>query len=671
MHIRTLTALFLVVSLTPAAELPVRTVVLYKHGIGFFERGGTLNAGESVRLEFKADDMNDVLKSLTINEGGGSAVKGLRYDSSIPLEEKLKEFPFQLEDGKPLVVLLDQLKGSRLEVELGSQKIAGAIVSGRTIAGDKDHQEKQQITLLLDTGDIRIIDLAAATSVRFTDAKLQLQFRDLLAALTGARSLDKRSLYIDSTDSKAREVRATYITRMPAWKSSYRLLLDAALNQSQLEGWAIVDNTTGEDWTNIKISLVSGRPISFISQLYEPKYIARKEADLPENEAVAPKLYGGVIGGLASAPPPPAPMAMAKRSAMAVDKADAQMQRAEQFAALQRAPGVVMSNLAATAASGELADLFEYSIRNAVTVKKNESAMLPFLQEKITARKLIIYSDNSRPNPLNAAEIINGTGKTLDGGPITVYDGGAYAGEALVETIKANDKRLISYGVDLGTRITVKPGSSTSNERQITAHRGVVTTKSALVEKTVYTIKNVDAKAKTLLIERPIRPNYHVLDAKPVETTAEVNRFEVKLAAGALVEFTVTEENVYDSSTTISSYTPDRLNVLLQNKVLSENAKRQLQGILTVKNKIAALDAESKRLESEVASSTREEERLRQNIASLSNVSGQQQIVQQYASKLSASETLIGSKTDRIAQIGTERAALQTDLDNRIAALEF
>jgi len=273
---------------------------------------------------------------------------------------------------------------------------------------------------------------------------------------------------------------------------------------------------------------------------------------------------------------------------------------------------------------------------------------------------------------LNAAEIVNGTGKTLDGGPITVYDAGAYAGEALVETIKANDKRFISYGVDLGTRIAVKPGASSRTERQFSAHRGVFVSKTAQIDKTIYTIKNVDAKAKTLLIERPIRPNYQLIDtAKPIETTNDVYRFEVKLAPNAQVEFPVTEENVFDSSTTISSYTPDTLRFFIQNKALSDNARKQIQGVVDLKTKLAALDSESSRLNNEVTTATREEERLRQNIESLSKVSGQQQVVQQYAAKLSASETLIGTKTDRIAQIGVERAALQADLDNRIAALEF
>ena len=111
----------------------------------------------------------------------------------------------------------------------------------------------------MDSGELRNVDLAAATSIRFTDPKLQLQFKDYLAALTGARSKDQRSVYIDSTDAKSRDVRAEYIIPMPAWKSSYRLLFGENGAQPTLEGWAIVDNTTGEDWTNVKLSLVSGQ----------------------------------------------------------------------------------------------------------------------------------------------------------------------------------------------------------------------------------------------------------------------------------------------------------------------------------------------------------------------------------------------------------------------------
>src|ERR1051325_6219188 len=122
-----------------AADLPVRQVILYKHGVGYFERSGSLAAGESARLDFKASEMNDVLKSLTVEEKGGGKITGLRYDSSEPLSQKLGEFPFQLQPGTPLSAVLDQLKGARVEMKFGNDTVTGAIVSGRLVPGDDKH----------------------------------------------------------------------------------------------------------------------------------------------------------------------------------------------------------------------------------------------------------------------------------------------------------------------------------------------------------------------------------------------------------------------------------------------------------------------------------------------------------------------------------------------------
>src|SRR5882724_154157 len=281
-------------ALAAAADLPVRQVVLYKHGVGYFERAGQLGPGESARLDFKAAEMNDVLKSLTIEEKGGGKITGLRYDSSEPLAQRLAEFPFQLGAAQPLSAVLDQLKGARVELQLGPQVVAGAIVGGRLIPGDDKRPQQEQVTLVLDSGELRNVDLTAVAGVRFTDAKLQSQFKDYLAALVNSRSKEKRSVYIDSTDSKSRQLVASYMIPTPVWKSSYRLIFGAA-GEPMLEGWAIVDNTTGEDWTNVQLALVSGRPISFISRLYEPRYIQRQVAELPEDQAQRPVVHEGSL----------------------------------------------------------------------------------------------------------------------------------------------------------------------------------------------------------------------------------------------------------------------------------------------------------------------------------------------------------------------------------------
>ena len=261
----------------------------------------------------------------------------------------------------------------------------------------------------------------------------------------------------------------------------------------------------------------------------------------------------------------------------------------------------------ADAAARELGELFEYRIAQPVTIRKNESAMLPFLQQPIEGRKLLIYSEHGSQHPTNAAELTNSSGKTLDGGPITVYDGGVYGGEALMETLKAGDKRLISYAVDLGTRITEAFGGKQAVIREIHANRGVLTAKLAAEETRAYTIRNVDRKAKTLVIEHPLRQGYTLLNQKPAEKTSTNYRFEVALAAGASQELAVNEERVYEQSYAVSNLSPDSLVTYIQNRTLSDAARRQLQGIADQKSKIAANDRALQQTESQMRERTSDE----------------------------------------------------------------
>jgi hypothetical protein len=663
-----------------AAELPVRQVVLYKHGVGYFERSGDLAAGESARLDFKAAEMDDVLKSLTIEEKGGGKISGLRYDSSQPLAQKLADFPFQLGAGQPLSAVLDQLKGAHIELKFASESVTGAIVAARLIPGDDKRPEREQITLLMETGDLRNLDLGAASSIRFTDPRLQAQFKDYLVALTDARSKEKRSIYIDSTDVRQREVRASYMVPTPVWKSSYRLIFGDA-GQPTLEGWAIVDNTTGEDWTKVDLSLVSGRPISFVSPLYEPRYVTRQTAELAEDRATAPVVYEGAMGAitagnaqaadLLSAPPPPsaAPAGQAVAGAMPVNGRNFQeLSRLEQFATPQRKQR--LSNVT-PAAGSDLGELFEYHIPTPVTVRRNESAMLPFLQQKVNARRLLIYADESSTHPMDAAEISNSTGKTLDGGPITVYEAGAYAGEALMETLKTGDKRLISYGVDLGTRITTLFDTKNEAVREIHARRGILTARSATLETKTYTIHNVDQKAKTLIIEHPARQNYNLLDRKPSERTSTSYRFEVKLDPGATEKFPITEERVDERAYTITDLTPDVLFTYVRNKDLNEAGRKQLEHLADLKRQVAVAAREIGHIDQQVGEIVRDQERLRQNIGSLNQVNGQQQQVQTYAQRLAAQESELAAIRDRRADLDKKHAALEAEISGAIEGLSF
>lgn len=649
----------------PAAELPVRKVVLYKHGIGFFERAGRIPAGEAARLDFKAAEMDDVLKSLTIQERGGGRVSAVRYDSSEPLDRKLREFPFALGNAQPLPTILDQLKGARIELRLAADRVEGTIVGARISPASERQAERQELILLLDSGDLRAVDLGAASSIRFPDPRVQEQFRDYLAALNQGRNRERRGVVIESSATGPRDLVAHYVIPMPAWKSSYRLVLDGG-PEPLLEGWAIVDNTTGEDWTGVGLSLVSGLPVSFITRLYEPRYITRPGAELAEDRAQRPIVHAGAIEGLRderrqnaakalAAPRPAAPMAlMAEAAADREERVD------------------LSSSLASTATGRELGDLFEYRIPNSVTIRKNESAMIPFLQQKVKGRKLLIYSEShGSPHPLAAVEISNSSGKTLDGGAITVLDSGAYAGEALIETVKAGDKRLISYAVDLGSRITTAFDSQSNLLREFRFRRGILTLRSVLREIKTFTIRNVDARAKTVIVEVPVRPDYRLIGATPSETTTNTRRFEVSVAASTTQKLPITEERILENAIQVSSLTPDVLLTYVQNRNLDDAARKKLEPLAQLKQQLASVQNEVQRLDKEIRALFEDQGRLRSNISSLNSVSGQQQRVQEYAQRLAGQESQLASLRDRKAELERKQVALEQQVNTMIETLEI
>ncbi|MEP6961483.1 MAG: DUF4139 domain-containing protein, partial [Acidobacteriota bacterium] len=646
------------------ADLPIRDVILYKHGIAYFSRAGDLAAGDTAQLAFKAGDMNDVLKSLTIVDASGAPISSVRYDASETVEARLADFPFKVGEEASLPAFLDQMKGAR--VELGPQ-LAGAIISARVAkSADAARPDREVVVILTDNAEIRTVDLSGVPFVRLSDPKLQGMLRDYLTVVSGARSRDRRSVYIDGSKQGARRVTASYMTPAAVWKSSYRLIF-ANTGEPTLEGWAIVDNTSGDDWTNVNLSVVSGRPISFITQLYEPKYVVRPNGELAENTPVGPQVFQGGINSFdrlqqqnaAAAKAAPAPALEARLGGGAGGGAG--------FSG-----GVPRSSVTPATIAQDLGELFAYQFSTPVTVKQGESAMLPFLQQKLGARKLIIYSESFGLHPMNAAELTNSTGKTLDGGPITVYDANAYAGEALVETLKAGDKRLISYGVDLGTRVTTKFDSSVANVREIHLRRGILTTKNAVQETKTYTMNNVDPGRKTVVIEHPMRFGYALMtDTKPKEITANAYRFEANLGGNATESIAVREERIYDQAISVVNMSPDVLATWIQNRTLSAAGRTQLEKIAAKKREIAANQTQLLGVQANLNTIGTDQTRFRQNIDTLRNVAGQESLVQQYAKQLSDSEGRLTALRDQETQLQRSAATLQAEVNALIENADF
>ena len=664
-----------------AADLTVSKVVLYKHGIGFFERSGNVPPGDAAQLQFKATEMDDVLKSLTVEQRGGEGVSAIRYDSSDPLSKRLEVFPFRIGQAITLSQVLDQFKGAEVELRLSSGKTRGSIVSARTIPASERQPQRQEL-MLLTKGELRTVDPAAAAGLRFVDPKLQSQFADYLGVVARSRNLEKRTVTIESSGG-ASEVAASYVVPTAIWKSSYRLIFDSE-QKPLLEGWAIVDNTSGEDWTNVRLSLVSGLPVSFISRLYEPRYVSRPVVQLAQDRAWRPVVHGGAVeeAGLsdtvAAMRKPVASAQKGRRDNLEGNRAFRQQVASgvvgglvgAQDARFQRQ--AVASTVAATAVGAELGELFEYKIDRPVNIRKGESAMLPFFRERVEARRLLIYDhSNASQHPLNVVELTNSGDTTMDGGAITVYDAGAYAGEALMETVKSGDKRLISYAVDLGTRITAAFDSESKLLSEFHFQRGLLTTKTARRETKTFTIRNVDSKSKTVIIEHAARPEYKLIDMKPEEKTANSYRFEVKVDPGATKKFPVVEERVYSQQIAVTNMTPDQIFAYVRNEKLDEAGRKKLEEIADLKRQIADTDRELGRVNEQINNFSQDQSRLRSNISTLRSVAGQQQRVMEYADKLSAQEGKLVSLRDQQNELRLQKDRLHKELNTLMETLKF
>ncbi len=663
-------ALFAVSVGVCAQELPVKRVVLYKNGVGYVERGGEVSASGPVSLTFGADEMTDVLKSLSVSATNGS-VERVRFSTDESLEQKLKSFPFRINPGENMASLLDALRGERIEAVRGAENVRGAILSAQTVPATNQTPAREYVTLLEDGGAMNSYEIASLGRLRFANAKLQQQVTDYLRIVAEARNQNRRSVSIDVVRSGNTQLSARYMTPMPVWKSSYRMIFGKE-GKPTLEGWAVVDNTSGEDWNGVNLSLISGKPVSFLTNIYPPVNVERPFVPLPGIGSTAPVTYESEMRVQAAMAPMAAP-APAMEKALAAGASSARFERQDMAADSAQRLEARPSGLASVAAGIEAGALFAYHFPGHVNVRKGESVMLPFLQKPVSAQRLLIFTERQpvSNHPMLAFEMTNDSGLTLDGGPVTVFDGGEYAGEALFETTKEGEKRLMSYGIDLGTSLRTEPSSGTRTVQEISMQRGILSVKSKQRTAIKYTLSNADARAKTLVIERLIRPNYETVTPAVSEKTSTANRFRVQLPASGAASFEIVEEFPFYESQQVTNLNEDQLGVYVRNQALPAAARQALERIVAKKRQIAENARQMSSVQARVNSLNNQMERVRRNMGSLNNIAGQQAQVQKLAAELGVLQTDAAGREAEMERLRENGLTLQQELDGLIESTQF
>ncbi len=295
------------------ARLPVKRVILYKNGVGYFEHSGRVRDSETVNIDFTTAQLNDALKSLTVLDLGKGRITGVTYNSIDPLNKRLGTLRLPLGEETTTAQFLQAMRGARIEVRSGTTAASGRLLSveQRELPG-KDQQKitVDELSLVSDGGEVRKFDLTPATNVRIVEKDLNEEVGRYLHLLASTRDQDVRRLSISTAGTGERELQVSYISEVPIWKSTYRIVVPKD-GKPLLQGWAVVDNSVGEDWNNVELSLVAGAPQSFVQELSQPYYTRRPVVPLPENAMITPQTHEAaleesveVING--QAPPPPA-----------------------------------------------------------------------------------------------------------------------------------------------------------------------------------------------------------------------------------------------------------------------------------------------------------------------------------------------------------------------------
>ena len=688
-------ALALAAVAAPAADapLPLERVVLFTSGVGYYQHGGTIVDEATVEMQFAAADVNDLLKSMVVLDPGGGPPT-VSYASRDPVTKTLGTFAVNLTDNPSLGELLGRLRGQRVELDAATP-VAGTVVGveqRRVEIGEDQAVEKQFLTVLTADG-LRTLPLDAVSRVKLADPRLQAELEKALAVLALAADNEKKGVAIAFSGAGERPVTVGYVRESPIWKTSYRLLLDAdtAVTKAALQGWAIVENTTDADWKNVRLSLVSGRPISFVMDLYQPLYLPRPLVEPELHASLRPQVYGQSMsdaekqltqaGGrldelaalgrgdrrraLAKAAAPAAPASMTADGGV-VDGRAMDQSGVVGGGAWFGAAGVTRS----LAQGSDLGELFRYEIEKPVTLERQRSAMLPIVGGEIEAERVAIYDDRVlAKHPLSGLRLRNTTDSHLMQGPVTVYDQrGGYSGDARIEDMAPGTERLVSYAVDLDVEVVPRVEGRPEEIVSVRLAKGTLVAARKLARAKVFEIKNSGTEPVKVLVEHPLEAGWTLVKPEaPQEKTRDRSRFAVAAEPGKTATLEVVEEMPLEETHAITNLDDDRILFYSRVNATSPAVRESLAEVIRRKRDLEQLARDRQIREQALATIDQEQARIRGNMGTIDRGSD---LFNQYVKKLTGQEQRIETLRSEIAALQEREQEARKGLDAYLLALD-
>ncbi|HRH44171.1 MAG TPA: hypothetical protein PKY82_21240 [Pyrinomonadaceae bacterium] len=672
--------------------LPIRKVILYSNGMVYIERRGTVSGNTDINLSFKQSQVDDVLKSMVVLDLGQGQVGAVSYNSSVPAAARTGEIPFNIESESEsnaggMAGVLSQLQGAKVLVTSGKGSATGSILNvakRQKVIKSKDEETTlpldYSLVIASDSGEISSFDLADIRSVKLLDEETKHDVNEFSNATASARRRDAKTINISSEGNGQREMIVSYTVSAPIWKTSYRVVLDAA-GKPFFQGWAIVDNVSEEDWKNVQLSLVSGSPISFIQPLQNPLYRHRPVIEIPDDLSLEPQIYDPNGGGSGRGNGYGIGDGSGSGSGIGSGSGSGRGNGGISFDEPAKVVTSVSELLSSensgvqTAAKGvQFGDLFEYRIQRPVSVNRNRSALIPIVQTKMEGERVSIYREsNKQDRPMSGILLNNTSNLTFEGGAMTILDGEAYAGEALMERLKPKEKRLISFAIDLGTLFTVKNEQVREPAKLVKAVNGVFQIHYFYNDKKSYTISNQTDQKKVIYLEHPIREKW-ILSAdtqKPIESTQNFYRFRIELQPFENKLFTINEKQPLMDSYRIAALKVEDLDLFIKQRYIDEATKQQLMQLINLRDEMAQIDKKIAELNEEEKIISNDQSRLRENIEALAKTPEAKQLITRYISKANDQETRVEAITKERKELKSQREQVEAKLATEIKNFEL
>ena len=578
-------------------DLPLKRVTLYSSGVAHYEHEGRVKGNGKIEMLFLPSQISDVLKSIFVKDPAAKNLS-INYQSEDTLKKTMQSLKIDLSENDSIFKIFNSQKGAEIEVYTPSK------ITGKILSVDKIEDSKPDMILSIAAADgVKIISLKDVQSFKFTDPQRNDDLQKALSLILEASAKERKLISIDIEAAGERNVGLSYVMEAPIWKPSYRL--DMGNTSAAFQAWAIIDNSTDLDWKDVKLTLTSGRPVGFRQNLYEPYYTERETIPILAGQMADIETFDSAYDeDMAYEETMPIPLmekrAYAKAAAPSMDEA--------------KESSYFENQAIAKSSAGEM---FAFSPVKPVNLPRQKSTMIPLSLASLPAQKYSVFSSipyGSDVHPKLCISIENNSGLKFPAGPITVFENGEYSGDAILEFLPENEKRLIAFGDDIDVRGT-KTEDFDEHIHSLKIVKGVLTKRYKSSKNSVYTIKNSASKERSIIVEHFISSGFNLADEKKLlEKTSNKYRFNIKVKANSQEKLSVIEERFFEEILQVNTMDNNSMIAICSNAKIPEKIKKAFKDVLDEKVKVDKAQIALNSLQNEQKSLNAEQDRIRKNL---------------------------------------------------------